>query len=329
MQDGDPAETAPEPAAPEVSDEELTPAADVGEGLGKLRETAQAFYDALPNILLGLGIVAAFVVLAFVIRFGVKRLNATRDRPYALALALGRLASGFTILVGILVAAVIVFPTFTPAKLLSFFGFGSVAIGFAFRDVLQNYLAGILLLFTQPFRIGDAIIFGEYEGVVQDIQTRATFVRTYDGRRVVIPNGELFTNSVIVNTAYETRRVEYDVGIGYEDDIELAKRILIDVMRDAPEVNDAPPPEVLVVELGPEAVKLRARWWIDPPQKRDLLDSMDAVLGEAKRRLTAAGVELPFPTQDVFIRDWPGKGGSGRQGGGRTDNEPPSASASA
>ena len=323
MQDDAASEGVPEDAPAEITGDEFTPSDDVAEGFEKLRETAGAFYDALPNILLGLGIVAIFVVLAVVIRWGVKRLNATRDRPIALALALGRLASGFTIVLGILVAAVIVFPNFTPTKLLQLFGFGSVAIGFAFRDVLQNYLAGILLLLTQPFRIGDAIIFGEYEGVVQDIQTRATFVRTYDGRRVVIPNGELFTNSVIVNTAYETRRVEYDVGIGYEDDIELAKRILIGVMRDAEQVNDEPPPEVLVVELGPEAVKLRARWWIDPPQKRDVLDSMDAVLAEAKRRLTEAGVELPFPTQDVFIRDWPGKGGSGKQGGGQPTVQPP------
>ena len=294
---------APAPDAPAVTDAEITPSDDVAEGFGKLRDFANDFLAALPNILIGLAVVVAFVLLGALIRWLVRRLNATRDRPIALALALGRLASGFTIVLGVLVAAVIVFPNFTPTKLLQLFGFGSVAIGFAFRDVLQNYLAGILLLLTQPFRIGDAIIFGDYEGVVQDIQTRATFIRTYDGRRVVIPNGELFTNSVTVNTAFQTRRVEYDIGIGYGDDIGLAKSILMDVMKNEPTANDRPEPEVLVVELGGEAVILRARWWIDPPQKRDLLDSRDAVLSAAKDRLTAAGIDLPFPTQQILFHD--------------------------
>ncbi len=308
MQDADlvapEVEPVPPPAeVPAVPADDFTPAQDVTEGVEKLQETAGDFYNALPNIAIAIAVVAAFVMLGWVIRWAVRKLNATRDRPIALALALGRLASGFCLILGLLVAAVIVFPNFTPTKVLELLGFGSVAIGFAFRDVLQNYLAGILLLFTQPFRIGDAIIVGSFEGVVQDIQTRATFIRTYDGRRVVIPNGELFTSSVTVNTAYQTRRVEYDLGIGYGDDIGEAKRILMGVMRDDPTVNDSPPPQVLVVELGGEAVMLRARWWIDPPQVRDLLESRDAVLQEAKQQLTEAGIDLPFPTQQILFHD--------------------------
>jgi hypothetical protein len=134
-------------------------------------------------------------------------------------------------ILGALVGCVIVFPNFTPASLLQFLGIGSVAIGFAFRDVLQNYLAGILLLLTEPFRIGDQIRFGSYEGTVEEIQTRATLLKTYDGRRVVIPNSELFTNSVVVNTAFEVRRLEYDVGIGYGDDVERARALILEALR--------------------------------------------------------------------------------------------------
>ncbi len=262
--------TQPTVTTPAVEDE-FTPSKDIGESVTRLGELANNLVEALPNILLGLSIIVVFVLLGWTIRWIVRRINSARGKPYALALALGRLASGITIVLGVLIAAVIVFPNFTPAKLFELFGFGSVAIGFAFRDILQNYLAGILLLFTQPFRIGDAIIVGEYEGVVQDIQTRATFIRTYDGRRVVIPNGELFTSSVTVNTAYDMRRVEYDLGVGYGDDLPLAKSILLDILDKDETVNKTPSPEVLVVELGGEAVMLRARWWIDPPQKKDVL----------------------------------------------------------
>ena len=111
-------------------------------------------------------------------------------------------------------------------------GIGGVAIGFAFRDILQNFLAGILLLVIKPFRIDDQIVFGEFEGTVEDIHTRATQIRTYDGHRIAIPNAKLFTESVAVNTALDARRLEYDVGIGASDDIDRAKALIL---------NDCPP----------------------------------------------------------------------------------------
>src|SRR5690606_19880643 len=97
---------------------------------------------------------------------------------------------------------------------------------------------------------------GQYEGDVEDIQTRATMIRTYDGRRIVIPNGELFTNSVIVNTAYEKRRVEYDVGIGFGDDIDRAKDLIMQAVRGVEGVLEDPAPEVLVYEFGASSVNL-------------------------------------------------------------------------
>ena len=91
---------------------------------------------------------------------------------------------------------------------------------------MQNFLAGILILLTEPFEINDQIVFKSFEGTVENIETRATTIRTYDGRRIVIPNAELFTNSVTVNTAFDKRRIEYDFGIGYGDDIDHAKQLI-------------------------------------------------------------------------------------------------------
>jgi small conductance mechanosensitive channel len=109
-------------------------------------------------------------------------------------------ASGF----GLLVALRVIFPAVTLASL---FGVGGIVIGFALRDIFRNPLAGILILFTRPFRIGDQIVSNDYEGEVVDILVRATLVRTYDNRLVVIPSGELYTKRVVVNTGYETRRL--------------------------------------------------------------------------------------------------------------------------
>jgi len=84
-------------------------------------------------------------------------------------------------------------PFFPASDLIKILGISGVAIGFAFQNILQNFLAGLLLLWAEPFRIGDEIKLDNYEGSVEEIQTRATFIKTYDGRRVVIPNADLFT----------------------------------------------------------------------------------------------------------------------------------------
>ena len=176
---------------------------------------------------------------------------ATRNkRHYNLGVVLGRFAHGAIILLGLLIALVIAIPGFTPGQLINVLGLSSVAIGFAFRDILQNFFAGILLLLTEPFRIGDQIIVNGFEGTVEEIQTRATYLQTYGGRRVVIPNSNLFTNSVTVNTANEKRRLQYDVGIGYGgDDVDRACALIIEAAREMENTLDDPAPEALVVDL--------------------------------------------------------------------------------
>ena len=128
----------------------------------------------------------------------------------------------------------IVVPSIGGAELMQLLGVGGVAIGFAFRDILQNFVAGILILLNQPFRIGDQIVFKEFEGTMENIETRATIVKTYDGVRVIIPNGELFTNAMRVNTAYGARRNQYDLGIGYGDDLEAARDAFLEAVRRVP-----------------------------------------------------------------------------------------------
>jgi small-conductance mechanosensitive channel len=177
-----------------------------------------------------------------------------------------------------------------------------VSIGVAFRDILQNFLAGILLLLTEPFGIGDQIIVHDFEGTVEDIQTRATMIKTYDGRRIVIPNSDLFTESVIVNTAFAIRRSEYDVRIGYEDDIAQAKQLIIEAIKSADGVLKEPPPETLVMDLAPSSVQIRARWWTKS-RRVAVLTGQDQVITAIKNTLVEHGIDLPYPTQQILFHD--------------------------
>ncbi len=268
----------------------------------KITNMVQGAIALLPNIVIGTLVFILFWFIGRVMRSFVRK--QTRNRSTRnVGLVVGRLSQGILVILGFLIAATIVFPSFNPSDALATLGIGGVAIGFAFKDILQNFLAGILILLTEPFQIDDQIVFKDYEGTVENIETRATSIRTYDGRRVMIPNAELFTNAVTVNTAYERRRLQYDIGIGYGDDIAKAKEIILETLNSRSEVLENPGPEAIVVELAGSSINIRARWWINPPRRAEAIDSMDWVLENLCNKLVAAGIDLPFPTQQILFHD--------------------------
>jgi small conductance mechanosensitive channel len=277
--------------------------ADISNAWQKVQAMVNGFFALLPNIVLALIVFAIFFFVARTIKQVVKRLTSNRRHARNLGMVLGRLAQGATILLGLFISLTIVIPTLRAGDLVQLLGISGVAIGFAFRDILQNFLAGILILLTEPFQIGDQIVFKSFEGTVENIETRATTIKTYDGRRIVIPNSELFTNSVQVNTAFDHRRLEYDVGIGYGDDIDRAKQLILEAMHETEGVLREPAPDALVMELAESTVNIRARWWIQPPRRADALDARDKVLTAIKKKLTTNGIDLPFPTQQILFHD--------------------------
>jgi small-conductance mechanosensitive channel len=177
-----------------------------------------------------------------------------------------------------------------------------VAVGFAFKDIFQNLLAGILILLRHPFRVGDEITTGDFTGTVEAIETRATFIRTYDGRRAIIPNSDVYTKSVAVISAYDMLRSEYDVGIGYGDDLGRAKQIALEVMRGVDGVLPDPAPDALVCDLAESSKNFRLRWWT-APSRGEVVRVRDAVLQGVAEALSGAGMDLPFPTRVLLFHD--------------------------
>ena len=152
----------------------------------------------LPNLLLAAFAFFVTIVLASFAKAFVRRLAQRRQRRLTLGILLGQLTQLTIVILGLLISLAILAPSFHLVDLIKILGIGSVAIGFAFQNILQNFLAGILLLIHEPFKIGDLISVTGMEGVVKDIQTRATIIETPEGRHIVIPNAVLFTNPVAV-----------------------------------------------------------------------------------------------------------------------------------
>lgn len=257
--------------------------------------------DRLPFVVVGIIVFLVFFFLAGFARKFVRRLTEGKESAN-LGRVLGRIAQWTLIFLGLIVAVTVIAPSVTPGRLLASLGVGGVAIGFAFKDILQNFMAGLLILMREPFKIGDQIISGDFEGTVEAIETRATMIKTYDGRRVVIPNSQIYTNPVVVNTAFDSQRTQYDVGIGYGDDLRAAAKVILDAIENVDGVLSSPAPDVLVVELAGSTVNLRARWWTKP-DRASVVNISHEVIASIKEALDEAAIDMPFPTQVTLLHD--------------------------
>ena len=268
---------------------------------GKLTYVYSSFIELLPNIGAGLVVLGAFAGGSLLADRAVTRAFHARRQ-----FDLGHLLGGFTrwslVVAGFLIAATIIFPSIKPSDVLGALGVGSVAIGFAFKDILQNWFAGLLLLIREPFKRGDQIVIAGYEGTVEHIRARATTIKTYDGRRVVIPNSDIYTQPVTVNTAYPTVRSSYDVSIGYGDDIEAARCVILDALDGLEGISHDPAPEVIPWDLAGSSVNLRVRWWTESSRIKVVL-ARGRVIAAVRDALTRAQIDMPYPTQVMLFHD--------------------------
>lgn len=267
----------------------------------KLNGWWQGFFLQLPNIVAAILFMAVAYGVARLAQRAVRRLGRRRERV-DLGTVLGSLAFGGIMTAAALVACVIVFPSVNPADALATLGIGSVAVGFAFKDILQNLFAGVLRLLRRPFRRGDQIVVKDFEGTVEHIESRATHIKTYDGRRVIIPNADIYTSPVTVNTAFPIRRDHFDVGIGYGDDVDLAIRVFEEAMAAIEEVADEPEPEVLPWGLDESTVTLRARWWTGS-KLTEIVHVKAKVIRAIFQAAKEHAIDLPFPTQVLLFHD--------------------------
>jgi small conductance mechanosensitive channel len=262
----------------------------------KFSQAAQQMADRVmtraPALLVGIVVFFVFYLLSIFISRTILR-TTRRHRPN-LGVVFARLVGAATILVGFLAAFSVVAPSFQAGDLIKILGIGGVAIGFAFQNILQNFLAGLLLLWAEPFRIGDEIKLDSYEGTVEAIQTRATIIKTYDGRRVVIPNADLFTHSVIVNTALDIRRWDYVLSLKSGRDLAELKSLIVSTVSKVPGVLSDPGPEALVMDLGDSdmnSVKVHILWSTKASRQHEMLMSYDTVLAAIRQFLNRISQE--------------------------------------
>lgn len=261
----------------------------------EIAESAQSLWeqtvDASPRVGVALAIIFVGWLLSRGLRWVLHR-RFTRTKTVSFANVMSKIASWILVFVVVLIAIAVTFPSVKPVDLLAGLGFFSVAVGFAFQDILENTLSGILLLFRQPFRSGDQITVMGRSGTVEGITIRETRITTYDGELVVIPNRDVYKNVIDVHTHNVDHRLEFVVGISYENDPAQAIEVIQDALGRVPNVRPAPAPMAIVSELGVSTVDITVYFWTDAHRLASLV-TKDVAIREVKMALDAAAIEMP------------------------------------
>ncbi|WP_040662429.1 mechanosensitive ion channel family protein [Nitrococcus mobilis] len=214
---------------------------------------------------------------------------------------LARLLSIGIWVVGILFAAMVTFPGLTPARALGAMGIVSIAVGFAFKDIFENFFAGILLLWRFPFENGDFIECEGISGKVENISVRQTLIRQTSGELVIAPNSFLFLNPTKVLTDLPQRRITIIAGIAYGENVTDAVRVIEHAVDGCSTVHKDRPIEIFPQAFGASSIDIEVTWWADPTPV-DIRRSRGEVIAAIKQALDEAGIEIPFPYRTLTFK---------------------------
>ncbi|EBA11130.1 mechanosensitive ion channel family protein [Roseobacter sp. CCS2] len=269
----------------------------------QLQEIARGAVELLPQIVVAIVVIVSTALLSRLAKAMAGRvLKHTKIRQSLKELA-QLLVSIFIWIMGLMIAAVIVFPGLTPASILAGLGIGSVAIGFAFKDVFENFLAGIIILFRREMRIGDHIECEDIEGKVAHIAIRESHIERTDGQLVIVPNSMLFKNPVVIRTDKPHRRVTIICGVAYDVDVDEARDVIRQAVVACDTVEqDNKPIQIFAQEFASSSINFEVTWWTGSTPV-EVRTSKDQVVAGVKRALDDAGLEIPFPYRTLTFKE--------------------------
>ncbi|MEO1967858.1 MAG: mechanosensitive ion channel family protein [Sphingomonadaceae bacterium] len=254
----------------------------------------QQFVRALPSIAIAIIILIVTWLIARIAAKIARRATASANIRPSLKALIDTLVKLVIWLSGLMVAAVVVMPGLTPASLLAGLGVGAVAIGFAFQDIFENFLAGVLIMVREKMRIGDMIECEGISGRVEHISLRETHIRKLSGELTIVPNSVLFKNPVEILTDEVKRRHEVVAGVSYDTDLDQAADVIRKAVESVQGVEAERGIDIFAQEFNSSSIDFKVRWWAGS-KPRDMWETRDRVVRAIKRELDEAGIEIPFP----------------------------------
>ncbi len=261
--------------------------------LDSLRESWQQFVVAAPRFALALAVLAAFWIFGRLMARGLRALLDRSDLAEAHLGFFRRLVTWIFVLIGAAVALDIIGLSGAASGLLAGGGITAVVLGFAFREIGENFLAGFFLAFSRPFNLGDLIESNGLQGVVREISLRSTHIRSADGRDIYIPSSKIFKEPLINFTRDGLRRHNFSIGVAYSEDIDRVCGLLLRTVIESGYVLEKPGPFAGITNFQTAFVEVTVRVWVDafnPPP--DVSDSRSAIMSLCRRALVEAGYTL-------------------------------------
>lgn len=255
-------------------------------------ETLSHVIAQLPTVLVALLVFAAFVVAAKVSKRSVGKAVRDKTGDATTAVAVGRIISLGLTLLGALVAASIAFPKFSLDSLVATLGLTSIAVGFAFKDIFENFFAGFVILLSRPFKIGDVVRAQGVVGKIEEIGVRSISLRKFDGELVLIPSVKVFGDVVTVVTDRPVRRFEFVVRLDPHADLSAAAAGLKEAVEGVSGVEQDQPVVVVGTRFAENAVEATVYYWIDTATA-DLFQVQAGVMAAVQSRLSSEGAFPP------------------------------------
>ena len=270
----------------------------------RLVEMWEGFLRMLPNLIIALVALVVFALLARLVSKLARKIAGKAHLRRSLVDLIGQLVYIAMWVVGILVALTIVFPSITPGSLIAGLGITSIALGFAFKDIVENFIAGILILWRFPIEIGDWIEVEGVEGKIERINIRMTELRQVDGDLVIMPNATLFTNPVTNWTNIQDRRTTIICGIAYDESVAEGRKVIEQAVKACETVrrSAARPVQIFAKEFGASSIDFEVTWWTGSTPL-EVRKSRDEVVQAVKEALDAAGIEIPFPYRTLTFKE--------------------------
>ncbi|SER68207.1 Small-conductance mechanosensitive channel [Nitrosomonas sp. Nm51] len=260
------------------------------------------FLEHTPYLLAGiLVLILTWIIANLFSRLGSRLFNFQRLRRSLRDLIIRLIIIGIWI-GGLLLAAMFWFPGLTPTTALGGLGIVSIAIGFAFQDIFENFFAGILLLWRFPFENGDFIECQDITGRVEAVNIRMTQIRLTTGELVLVPNSTLFKNPVTVLTNKPYRRVTIIAGIAYDENVSRAVQVIEQAVKKCRTVALSEPVEIFPQAFGASSIDIEVAWWTDN-KPVDTRRSRGEIVTAVKQALDEAGIEIPFPYRTLTFKE--------------------------
>lgn len=257
--------------------------------------------DLIPQVGIALVVVAIFLVTMYFIRSRLVRFMRKRADDVLLIDFFNRIIKIFNILVAALLFLYIVGLAGLAGSALGGLGISAIVVGFAFKDIAENFLAGVIMAFKRPFRVGDTVESVNIVGSVIGMNLRETHLKTFDGKDVYIPNGQILKNPLYNFTIDGFMRNQFKIGVDYDSDLPKVRKVIVDTICGIDGIiKDSKPPRTIVSEFGTSTIDITVQYWIDTFDKdHSSVEIQSMAMNNVLRALEKENVNLPGDVLEI------------------------------